>query len=54
MAIDPVKVFIYPVTGIVCNPFGYAWVFMLQSVWKKLDYRLNVCCVKGGANIEHL
>ena len=27
---------------------------MLQRVWHKLEYRLNVCRVTGGAHIEHL
>ena len=27
---------------------------MLQRVWHELEYRLNVCRVRGGAHIEHL
>jgi hypothetical protein len=27
---------------------------MLQRVWQELDYWLDVCCVTGGAHIEHL
>jgi hypothetical protein len=27
---------------------------MLQRVWQKLDYRLDVCRVTGGAYIEQL
>jgi hypothetical protein len=26
---------------------------MLQSVWQKLDYRIDVCCVTKGGYIEH-
>jgi len=27
---------------------------LLSSVWQELDYRLDVCRVTKGANIEHL
>ena len=26
----------------------------LQCVWEELDNRIDVCCVSGGAHIEHL
>ena len=27
---------------------------MLQCVFEELEYRIDVCCVAGGAHIEHL
>jgi len=27
---------------------------MLQTVWNKLDYRVDVCRITKGAHIEHL
>jgi hypothetical protein len=27
---------------------------MLQSVWQELDYRIDICRVTNGGNIEHL
>jgi len=27
---------------------------MLQTVWKELDYRVDVCRITKGAHIEHL
>jgi len=27
---------------------------MLQTVWNKLDYRVDVCGITKGAHIEHL
>jgi hypothetical protein len=27
---------------------------MLQTVWKELDYRVDVCRITNGAHIEHL
>ena len=27
---------------------------MLQTVWNELDYRVDVCRITNGANIEHL
>jgi len=27
---------------------------MLQTVWNELDYRVDVCRITKGANIEHL
>jgi hypothetical protein len=27
---------------------------MLRSVWTELDYRIDICRVKKGSNIEHL
>jgi len=27
---------------------------MLQTVWNELDYRVDVCIITKGANIEHL
>jgi len=27
---------------------------MLQTVWYELDYRVDVCRITKGANIEHL
>ena len=27
---------------------------MLQTVWNKLDYRVDVCRITNGAHIEHL
>jgi hypothetical protein len=27
---------------------------MLQRVWKKLDYRIDICRVTNGGHIEHL
>jgi len=27
---------------------------MLTHVWQELEYRVDVCCVTGGAHIEHL
>jgi hypothetical protein len=27
---------------------------MLQSVWQKLDYRIDICRVTNGGHVEHL
>ncbi|GFX73931.1 DUF4817 domain-containing protein [Trichonephila clavipes] len=27
---------------------------MLSRVWQELDYRVDICCVTGGAHIKHL
>jgi len=27
---------------------------MLKRVWQELEYRIDVCCVTSGAQIEHL
>jgi hypothetical protein len=27
---------------------------MLEKVWDELDYRMDICRVTNGANIEHL
>jgi hypothetical protein len=29
-------------------------VYMLQTVWNELDYRVDVCRITNGTHIEHL
>ena len=33
---------------------GTEGYYMLQTVWKELDYRVDVCRITKSAHIEHL
>jgi len=55
------KVFVPPLSCALADLM--AWIIatvkninalMLMRVWQELEYRIDVCCVTHGANIEHL
>jgi hypothetical protein len=52
--IPPMPVDLQELCDRIVNAIALVHVTFLGKLWVKLEYRLDVCRITGGSNIEHL
>ena len=54
MFVPPLPVSLNELKKIITTAVASVDEDMLRSVWKELDYRIDICRVTKGSHIEHL
>jgi hypothetical protein len=54
VCIPPMPVDLQEIRDRVVNTIALVDANFLDKLWDKLEYRLDVCRIIGGSNIEHL